>query len=132
MIDKTLQSCDPTNDQTRVKAFRDLEDWDPPWPETVISGGVNANGYGRWVRLDNKDYILSTLVDSGTGDVDTVLYDASVPNPTPINMTADIPGQAQRRLDRLGPCGTWRRPIHARDRAVRGHQDVHRGLSAHQ
>jgi hypothetical protein len=82
---------DPANAQSRVKAFRDLEVWESPW-ETVIAGGPSANGYGRWVRLDNKDYILSTLPDSQSSDVDTVLYDVSVPNPTPLNLTADHDG----------------------------------------
>ena len=78
------------NPATRLKAFGVLESGLSG--ETAIPGGANANGWGHWVRIDEKDFIISTLVDGQTGDVDVVLYDVADPNLTPINLTSDRPG----------------------------------------
>jgi hypothetical protein len=48
---------------------------------------------GHWARIDDKDYIISTLAaPGGSGDVDVVLYDPDDPS-SPINLTGSRPSQ---------------------------------------
>jgi hypothetical protein len=80
--------------EPKRKVFRTLEvtDWNSP-SEVTISGGLNATGGGFWARIDDKDYIISTLTDSVSGDLDIVLYDTTVPTPTPTILTGDVAGK---------------------------------------
>jgi hypothetical protein len=75
-------------------AFRTLEDANLANETIVRLTDSNAGFWGHWVRIDSKDYIVSTYGPaSGTADVDVVLYDPTDPTLTPINLTADRQGR---------------------------------------
>ena len=74
------------------KAFRELEDTDLT-NEITIDGDPDVATVGHWARIDDTDFIISTLGSPSDTVVDVVLYDPDDPTLTPINLTSDHAGK---------------------------------------